>query len=457
MPEFGNARPDLEALNDRITGHITFPGDDGWDPARQAFNLTVDQKPVAVAFPQSATDVVEMVNFARDRNLRIAPQCTGHNASGIASLENTLLLRTERMADLDIDGEARRARVDAGVRWGQVTGPASEIGLAPLSGSSPNVCAVGHTVGGGFGWLSRRYGFAANSVEAFDVVTASGDVLRATADSEPDLFWALRGGGGSFGVVIGMEFALYPVPSLYAGALFWPWERSAEILHNWLEWSATVPEEATSVGRIMQFPPFPHIPDSLRGRQFCIVEVAFLGPESDGAELIRPLTELGPEINTLATIPPVGLGDLHMDPPEPVPGAAGHRLVGDLPGDAIDVLVATAGPGSGSPLVSVELRHLGGALSRPQPHHGALSSFDATFSLFAVGIAPTPEMQARAQGAIAKVVDGFNPWHAGLYLNFTQRPTHAREFFGEDTAARLQQIRTKVDPAALFAAAHEIV
>jgi FAD/FMN-containing dehydrogenase len=200
-----------------------------------------------------------VVGFARERALPVAAQGTGHNAAAMASLEQTVLVKTAALREVEIDAAARRARVGAGVVWAEVTGPASEHGLAPLAGSSPDVGVVGYTLGGGLSWLSRRHGLAANSVVAVEVVTADGRVVRADRDHERELFWALRGGGGSFGVVTAIEFALYPAPHVYGGALLWPWQRAAEVLDRYVERCRTAPDVISTSARVLQVPPLPDV------------------------------------------------------------------------------------------------------------------------------------------------------------------------------------------------------
>ena len=281
---------------------------------------------------------------------------------------------------------------------------------------------VGYTLGGGLGWLARRYGLACNSVLAIDVVTADGRLLRVDRDHEPDLFWALRGGGGSFGIVTALEFALYPVRELYAGALFWPQERAAEILQAWQAWTAGLPDSVTSVGRILNLPTIPEIPEGLRGRSFVLVEAACLATEGEGIELLRPLREHGPEIDTFAMLPPTGLGAVHMDPVDPVPASIDGWLLADLPPAAIDALVEAAGPGSGSPLLSVELRHLGGALADAAPDHGALASLDAGFAAATISLVPNADMAAAVERHAAVVRAALAPWEAERnYSNFAER------------------------------------
>ncbi len=240
---------DAGTLREQLTGAVTVPGDAGWDEARQAWNLAVDQRPAAVAEPETVADVVAVVNFARERGLRVAAQGTGHAAPALAeaSLHDTILVKTHRMRVVEIDPDSRRARAQAGARWADVVGPAYDHGLAALAGSSHDVGVVGYCLGGGLSWLARKHGLAANSVVAVQIVTADGRVVVADAHHDADLFWAVRGGGGSFGIVTAIELALYLVEELYAGMLAFPVERAAEVLRAWREWVRTVPDEATSV------------------------------------------------------------------------------------------------------------------------------------------------------------------------------------------------------------------
>jgi FAD/FMN-containing dehydrogenase len=444
-------------LRDRLAGKTELAGDSGWDAARQAWNLSVDQRPVAVVFPEAAEDVVAVVEVAGAHGLRVAAQGTGHSAGPMGPLEGTILVKTSRMRGVEIDAQANRARVQAGTLWGEVTPAAAEHGLAALAGSAKDVGVVGYTLGGGIGWLARRHGLACSSVLAVEAVTADGRIVRADAGSEPDLFWALRGGGGSFAIVTALEFALHPIAEVYAGALFWPLARAAEVLHAWRELVAAAPVELTSLGRLMQFPPIPDIPEPFRGRMFVLVEAAYCGPEADGAALLRTLRELGPELDTLATIPLDGLSELHMDPPQPVPFAGDGMLLSELPADTVDALVGIAGAGSGSPLLSVEVRHLGGALANASASNGALSSIDAGFALYAVGIAMDADMKAAVQAHATKVQDALAAWGAGRsFMNFTERSADPGELFDAATYARLRSVKAEYDPDNVIRSNHSI-
>jgi hypothetical protein len=446
----------LKQLTSRLGGRVVGPQDPEWNDARRAWNLAVDQRPAAVAMPESVEDVVAAVEVAREQGLRVAPQGTGHSAAPRGPLERSVLVDMSGMNAVEIDPDRRRARLQAGAQWQHVTGPAAEHGLAGLSGSAPDVCVTGYALGGGASWMVRRYGLAANSIRAAEVVTADGRRLRADAGSEPDLFWAIRGGGGSFGVVTELELELFPVPELYAGVLFWPQERAAEVLETWHGWTASVPEEMSSLGRLLNMPPLEQIPEPLRGRSFVVVEAAWLGDEASGSEQLAPLRELGPELDTFAMIAPPGLAALHMDPPEPVPGAGDGMLVGDFSAAAIGALVDAAGPGTDSPLLSIEVRHLGGAAGRADPEHGALAAIDAPYALFAVGMAAVPEMKQAVSQRLDQVHAALAPWAAGRLMNFTERPGNTGRMFDDDVYRRLREIKSRYDPHNIIQANHEI-
>jgi FAD/FMN-containing dehydrogenase len=435
------------------------PQDDGWDEARMAWNLAVDQRPAAVALPETADDVVAIVELAREHGLRVAAQGTGHNASPLAAaLEDTILVKTSRMRAVTVDAQARRARVEAGATWGEVVAAVSGHGLAALSGSSHDVGVVGYSLGGGLSWLARKHGLSANSVLAIELVTADGRLVRADADNEPELFWALRGGGGSFGVVTAVEIALFDVATAYAGMLLWPIERAGEVLRAWRDWTATAPDEVTTSARLLQLPPIEEIPEIVRGRSFVAIDGAILGDAADAVELLRPLRELEPEIDGFDTIPTYALIHIHMDPPQPVPGIGDGALVGELPDEAIDALVAAAGAGAGSPLLAVELRQLGGAVARAQEHHGALAAIAEPYALFAVGMAITPELAAAVEAHIPVVKEAIAPWLSGRdYLNFTERKgADPAGFYADGVYDRLREVKAQYDPEDRFRGNHHI-
>lgn len=446
---------DLHELRGQLTGDLVLPGDADWDDARRAWNLAVDQRPVAVALVESVEDVVRVVEFAGEHGLRIAPQGTGHGASSLAVLDGTILVKTSRLRGVEIDAGAARARIQAGALWEDVVVPAAEQGFVVLHGSSPDVGVVGYTLGGGMGWLARSRGLAANSVTAVEVVTADGRPVRLDSENEPDLFWAVRGGGGSFGVVTAIELELYPTPDLYAGAMFWPLERAGEVLRSWRDWTETVPDEVTSVGRILHFPPLPDVPEPMRGQSFVIVEAVVVGSEAEGKAVVAQLRELDPALDTFAAVEPTALQHLHMDPPQPVPGVGDGLFLERLPDEAIGAFVQNAVP----PLISIEIRQLGGALASPAQHHGAVGTLDDGYVMFAVGMAPNAEIAAAVHDAVDRVKAGLAAWEsARTYFNFAERQVGGARLYPLKayTFQRLRKVKAMHDSAEMFVSNHPI-
>ena len=419
---------DPSQLRDRMEGRVSAPGDPDWDEARQAWNLAVDQRPAAVAIPADVDDVVAVVEFARDRGLQVTAQGTGHNAGAYETLANTILVKTHELRGVEIDVEARIARCAAGTLWVEVSQPASEHGLA------------------------------ANSVRAIELVTADGALVRATHDDHADLFWAMRGGGGNYGVVTAVEIELYEYATVYAGMMMWPWERGAEVLKAWVEWTRTAPDEVTTSARLLQVPPLPDIPEFLAGRAFVAIDGAYLGDEASAAELFAPLRDLGPELDSFGPMAPGGLSFIHMDPEGPTPGMGDHMMLDDVDDEAIDALVAVAGPGSGTPLLMTELRQLGGAVGRSGAHHGAVDVMPGDFALFAVGIPMTPELGEALRAALPATLAAMAKWDAGTaYMNFAEASdADPASFYSAENYARLRRVKADVDPTGVFRGNHAI-
>jgi FAD/FMN-containing dehydrogenase len=360
------------------------------------------------------------------------------------------------MRKVHIDPATRTARAEAGAVWQDVTDRAAQHGLAALAGNAATVGVTGYTLGGGLGPLARRYGLAANSVTAVELATPDGDLVRADADHEPDLFWAVRGGGG-MGVVTALEMRLYPVLDLYAGYVFFPIQRAAEVLHAWCEWTVTVPDEMTSIGRLLRLPPLPQLPEQLRGRAFVMIGAAYIGDAGTGAELTQPLRRLEPELDTFATIPTPALSQLHMDPDQPAPFQSHGAFLSGLPAAAIDALVRLAGPDTGTLLTSVEVVHLGGALARPAPGGGAQPSIDANYLLTAVGATPTPDLAAAVLQQAHAVKDALAPWRASYdYYNSEETPAPANAVLPPASYGRLQKIKAAYDPGQVIISAHPV-
>jgi FAD/FMN-containing dehydrogenase len=438
---------------------ILRPDSPEWDDARRVWNLAVDQRPEAIVAAESASDVMGAVRYASENGLQVAVQGTGHGAASLGPLHGTLLLRTGGMQGVQIDAAARLARVEAGTIWLDVVKAAAEHGLAPLSGSSPDVGVAGYTLGGGLSFLGRKHGLAAHALVAAEVVTADGRLLRADEDSNSELLWALRGGGGSFGALTALEVRLFPVEEVYAGILWFPLERASEVLHAWAELTrGGLPEELTTIGRVLQLPPLEEIPEPVRGKSFVVVEAIDCGEPALAHEALAPLRALEPAMDTLRPTPMPELGALHMDPDHPVPGVGDGLMLESLPVEAVDELVRVAGPGSRSPLLSLEVRHLGGALGRPRPEHAALAAVEAGYALYGVGIAVTPELGAACSAHLDAVKERLSPWTARQMVpNFAETKRDPASFWGDDAYERLCRVKQDVDPGDLFRANHPVV
>ena len=444
-----------EKLRDRFPDSVVTAADDGYDQARGTFNLVHDQRPEAVATPASADETAAIVTAARDAGLRIAAQGSSHNTNPLGSLEGTITIKLERMTGVELDVANGIARVEAGARWWDLLDRASEAGLAARHGSSPEINIVGYSLGGGVGWMARKHGLQTNAVTAIELVTADGEQRRVDPHNDPELFWALRGAGGNFGVVTAIEFELVPAREFHAGALFFEFERSSEVLNAYREWTVGLPDEITSVGRTLQLPDLEIIPEIVRGKSFSIVEAVSLGDRDETRELLAPLRELGPAMDTFANVPPAALQHLHMDPTEPVPYDGTHALLGEFTERAIDEALAAVGPGAGSP-VSFEVRHLGGALSRSDASHGALDTMRGEYMMFGLAPLMEPAMAAPMAADLARLDEAFAPDDSGRYLNFTEVGHPVEDMFPDGTVPRLKAVKAEYDPEGLFRANHAV-
>ena len=305
-----------------VDGRVATPSDSDWDQARSAWNLIADLQPEAVAFVEGPTDVAKVVRFASEHDLMVTAQGTGHGAAPLGSLEDTILIKTERMRGIEVDPEARSARVEAGVLASELAAAAGAEGLCSLPGTAPGVGLVGYTLGGGWNWLANRYGFACNHVRAIELVGADGEARRVDDEYDADLFWALRGGGGSYAIVTALEIDLFPIADLYAGMVAFPAEFSAEGIRAYREWTEPLPDEVTSIVRFLRPPPRPGIPEEIRERPLLTMAAACIGTEAEGVGTIVPLRDIGePILDTFAQIPAGQLSTIHMDPVQPIPAS----------------------------------------------------------------------------------------------------------------------------------------
>ena len=446
----------LETLRSGLRGTAYAKGEEGYDEASRAWNLNANQEPALVVMAEGAADVMAAVSFAREFGMGVGVMATGHGVG--APCDGGVLVNTSRMRGVRVDPVARTARVEAGALWADVIPEATAHGLAGLVGSSSHVGVVGYTMGGGFGWLGRRFGLNAASVTEADVVTADGKLLRVSAEEHADLFWGLGGGGGNFGLVTSLEFRLYPVTAVYGGNAFYPVERAGEVLELYARWSRDLPDEMTTAVAFMNIPPLPDIPEPLRGGSFVVVRGCYSGanPE-DGDEMFRPVREgLGdPVMDTFGVMPVAAMDAISMDPVDPMASVQHSEMLRDLSPGAIEALLEVAGPGSGSPLIMLEIRQLGGALARTPDRLSPMGGGEAGYVMNCVGVTFTPEMAEGVKGHIARVTEATREHQTGeTFVNFMELDAageeRVRAAYPPEDWERLVALKDRHDPDNLF-------
>jgi len=437
-------------------GAVHLPGDPSYDMARTPWNLLVSDYPAAVTYPAFPDEVADVLRAASSLGLHVAAQGTGHGAPPLAGrLTGAVLMRTSAMNELSVDPDRRVARVGAGVLWGDLTEEAGRHGLAALHPSSPGVGVVGYSIGGGIGWYARERGLQCNAVTAVELVLADGTFVRATEDSDADLFWAIRGGGTPLGVVCALEFRLFPLETVVAGYLAWEGAAVDRVLPRWVEWCAEAPAEATTAFRLLDVPDDATMPAEIRGRRLALIDGAVLGDDAAAAQVLAPLRALSPEIDTVARVPAASLVRLHLDPEGPTPAYASSTLVSALPDAAITAVLDAVGPASGTALTVAELRQLGGALARPAAGGGILSSLDGGFLALGLGLDSTGGDWDRQREDAGRFLASVEPWATGrTYLPMLDDSVDTRKAFPPDVHERLTAVRRSVDPHGLFMPPH---
>lgn len=422
----------------------------------RGYNLAVEHHPAVIAPVASVEEVIDAVGYARDHGLGIAVQATGHGPSRPA--DGQMLVTTSRMDSIEIDPLARVARVGAGVRGGALVAAAAEHGLAPVNGSSPEVGVISYHLGGGLGILGRTLGWAVDHVRSLEIVTADGSLRQVSPGQEPELFWALRGGGkGTLGIVVSLEIDLHPISRIHGGGMHFTGDSAVRALRSWARWTRTVPEEMSSSALIVTMPDLSVVPEPLRGRRVVHLRFASTGTAEEAARLVQPFRDLAPVTDTVAEMAYVDVGTIHAEPTTPVAFHARNLMLDSLPPDAVDELLREAGPASEAPHL-VELRHAGGALARPGAHPSSLARRDGAYVLYAGGAAEGAEAPP-LRAALDHLVESMEPWGTGgVCVNFLSGPDvtaaqYATGFLDEDVA-RLAAIKRAVDPDDLFRTHH---
>jgi FAD/FMN-containing dehydrogenase len=444
----------IEDLAAQVAGPVFAAPDERIAQEAFPFNAAIQHSPDVVVGATCAQDVQAAVRFAAANGLRVSVQATGHGA--VQPIEGGLLVTTQRMQDLSIDPAGRTAVIGAGVKWKAVVDQGAEFGLAPLNGSSSDVGAVGYTLGGGLPVLGRTFGYASDYVLSFEIVTADGELRHVSASDEPDLFWALRGGKPDVGIVTSMTIELLPVAEFYAGSIYFDGQYAPELLRAYAEWCRTVPDEMTSCIALMRLPNMPDVPEPLRERFTVQLRIAYLG--DDGDKLLKPLRDVAPSIiDYVGPMPYTEVDRVHNDPEHPLPFEYSALVMDDLSDAAIESLLEVAGPGVQTPILMIEIRHLGGALARPAPVEDAVGLRSEGFCFFI--LAPLmPEIADIVPVAITQTADALSEHANGksfvnLHGAAKSDADRARSWSGE-TYASLANVKKSYDPDGRFQFAH---
>ncbi|WP_026116580.1 FAD-binding oxidoreductase [Nocardiopsis valliformis] len=435
----------VKALRERVSGPVHAPGSPGHERGRSGMQQVDRHAPDAVVEAADAEDVRAAVAVAAELGCSVAAQRSGHGHG--TGLRGGILVDTRRLNRVRIDPGHRTAVVDAGATWQDVIDAAAPHGLAPLSGSAPGVGAVSNTLGGGLSLMGRRYGYAADHVRSMDLVTADGHLRLVDAHSDPDLFWALRGGGSSFGLVTEMEFDLFPVSLLYGGSLYLDATGTPRALDGWRRWAEGTPEELTSGVSALVYPDMEGVPEPMRGRLIVQISLAWAGPPEEGPALAEPLYYLAPVLrDTLRELPYTESGTVFDEHDDPAGFRGEGLLVDALTPEALAELqrLATAD----RPFMSVVwLRHLGGALARPPKVPGAVGHRDAAYALSVLTFTEPDTGEARALRAEAAALLSNRARGRSANLSFgAVTEEEVRAMFAPDDLRRLAQIRDRVDP-----------
>ena len=450
---------DVEELRSRVHGPVYVAGEEGLAAEVACWNLAVEHRPAVVVGATCAADVAAAVGWAAGQDLAVAVQATGHGP--VHPVTGGLLVSTRRMQGVHVDPDRRVARVEAGVTWAKVLAAAGEHGLTAPAGSSSGVGVVGYTLGGGLGPLGRKHGFAADSVQALEIVTADGVLHRVCPGEEPELFWAVRGSKSNLGIVTSIEIGLVPGDALYGGGLFFAADDAAAVLHAYQQWAPALPDEVTTSVAVLRLPPLPELPEPLRGQTTVHLRFTSTGlAAEDAAALLAPMQAAGRVLlGAAGPLLPTELDRVHMDPVDPMPTWEKGMLLADLTGETVDALLAAAGPQVQVPLVAVELRQLGGALAREPRVPDAVAGRDAAWTVLVV--APmVPELAEVVPSLGRSVLGALAPWAApGCLVNFLGAvggPADVVAAYPPAMAERLLEVKRRVDPTGVFSSGHAL-
>ncbi|MHA7262817.1 FAD-binding protein [Arthrobacter sp. TMN-37] len=437
---------------------LAVAGESAYAAATASYNLAVDVSPQFAATATTVPEVQALVAAAAAQNLAVRVHATGHAAASTREYgPDEVLIRVRLEGGVTVDPEARTAVIPAGAVWAEVLAASAPHGLVPLHGSSPTVGAIGYLLRGGLSFYGRRYGIASNSVTSITLVTADGALVTVDSDNDRELFDALRGGGGGFGVVVSVTVSLFAADTVFTGAAFWPVAEAPFLLQAWEEWAETAPPEASTAFRVMTLPPLPGVPPQLTaGPVVCIDGAVLDGKGRTGAaiaaDLLEPLRRRAePLLDTWHPGTPPEVPATHMDPPEPIPFQTDHQMLTTLGAAGREALLSIAGTAAGADLMIVELRQLGGALAEADPRGGVVNSLPGAYGSLSVGVLAGPDAAARVASQLAGLRAALGPWDTGRTApSFVDRFDTPQESFDAAVAARVEAVRRRVDPQGMF-------
>ena len=447
---------DLELLRGSLRGPVIGPDDEGYDAARAIWNGAIDRRPACVARCTGVADVVAAVRIARERGLLVAVRSGGHGVGGHALCDGGLVIDLSPMKGIRVDPEARTARAEAGVLWGELDRETQLHGLATVGGIVTHTGIAGLTLGGGIGWLMRKHGATVDNLLSVDLVTAEGELLTASGDENPDLFWGIRGGGGNFGVVTSFEYRLHPVgPTVLAGPIFHPFGDAREVLAFYREFIATAPDELTTIFEMSVAPPLPFLPEHMHGKPIVMVGACYAGAPEDGIDVVRPLKEFGtPTADLLEPKPYLALQSM-FDPFVP---HGWHRYwksveLPPLTDDAIDTLVDHSSAPT-SPKAYTIVFQLGGALARVGEDEMAFSQRGTAHNVNINAVWTEDDPEGERHVAWARDFFDAMQAHAGgrVYVNFLgeEGGSRVRQAYGARNYERLVELKRAYDPTNFF-------
>jgi FAD/FMN-containing dehydrogenase len=446
----------VQAFQARLHGDLLRPGNDGYDDARKIWNAMIDKRPGLIARCTGVADVIDAVNFARENRLLVSVRGVGHNIAGTALCDGGLVIDLSGMRGVWMDLDARTVRVQPGASWGDVDRETQAFGFAVPSGIVSTTGVSGLTLGGGFGWLTRKYGYTCDSLLSADVVTADGRFLTASESENPDLFWAIRGGGGNFGVVTSFHFQMRPVgPMVIAGLVLYPAEMAHEVIAFFREFASQAPEELTALLLLRIAPAAPFLPTELHGRSVAGIAVCYAGPVEEGAEAVKPLSQFGSPLVNLVKPKPFRVHQQMLDAAQP-PGRYYYwksEYMHSISNEAKDVLVSHTSEYP-SPQSSVLLMQLGGAMGRVGEEESAASHRNASCVL---NIGASWLDPSETDRCVRWTRDFWSDMRrfstGGVYVNFLTQDEgqeRVRAAYGVGKYERLVELKNRYDPANLF-------